>query len=93
MAAAQAANDARWTDRFDRITDGLVGLTSIVGELAASQQRTDKRMDDVGEYIKTVDSHLNLVIEMFEQPARRSRRWKGPAKEGHLRDDRGNPPS
>ena len=85
LAEARAADDVRWNERFqqpsgktDQIAVGLIGLTGIVGQLAAAQQRTDKRMDDVGEYIKTVESHLNEVIEMFER---------------HLREDHGRPPS
>ena len=78
--------------KTDRIADGLVGLTAIVGQLAASQLRTDEqlratqermdvldqRIDDVGQYIQTVESHLNVVIEMFER---------------HLREDHGQKPS
>ena len=85
FAADIARNESRWTERFDRIADGLLGLTGIVGQLAASQQRTDEqlqttkeRVDDLGEYIRSVESHLDVVIEMFER---------------HLREDRGRPPS
>jgi hypothetical protein len=39
---------------------------------------TDARLNDLGEYIKTVESHLNVLIEMFER---------------HLREDHGRPPS
>ena len=78
MTEAQAANEARWTDRFDRITDGLVGLTSIVGQLAASQQRSDERVDELGEYIRSVESHLNVVVDLFDR---------------HLREDHGQRPS
>ena len=88
------------TEGFGRVNEGLVGLTAIVGQLAASQLRTDEqlratkeRVDDLGEYIRNVGSHLNVVIEMFEQPARRSWRSNAPAKVGHLRDDHGRPPS
>ena len=42
FAADIAKNEARMTEGFGRITDGLVGLTSIVGQLAASQLRTDE---------------------------------------------------
>ena len=85
FAADIARNETRWTERFDQLsakTDqiavGLLGLTGIVGQLAALQQRTDKRMDDLGEYIRSVESHLNVVIEVFER---------------HLREDHGRPPS
>ena len=77
------------TEGFGRITDGLVGLTSIVGQLAASQLRTDEQLREsearwreadrsLKEHIDAVDSHLNVVIDMFER---------------HLREDHGRPPS
>ncbi len=88
-AEEQAANDARWTERFDQLsakTDqiavGLIGLTGIVGQLAASQQRTDEQLREsdarLSKHIDTVESHLNVVIEMFER---------------HLREDHGPRPS
>jgi chromosome segregation ATPase len=78
--------------KTDRIADGLIGLTGIVGRLATAQETTDQqireldrqaaetklRMSELGDYIKTVESHLNVVIEMFER---------------HLREDHGPRPS
>ena len=92
FAADIARNETRWAERFDHLVErfdqlsaktdqiavGLLGLTGIVGQLAALQQRTDKRMDELGEYIRSVESHLNVVIEVFER---------------HLREDHGRPPS
>jgi hypothetical protein len=81
FAAEMAKNEARWTDRFDRIANGLIGLTGIVGQLAAAQERTDAQFREADarlqEHIDHVDSHLNVVIEMFER---------------HLREDHGRPP-
>ena len=84
FAADFAQNEAlmkqgfsRVNDGLARVNDGLVGLTAIVGQLAAAQLRSDQRMDalgqrvdDVGAYIKTVEAHLNVVIEMFERHPR-----------------------
>ena len=89
MAEAQAANEVRWTERFDQLsgkTDqiavGLIGLTGIVGQLAAAQQRTDQQLRDtdarLSKHLDSVESHLNVVIEMFER---------------HLREDHGQRPS
>ena len=64
--------------KTDRIAEGLIGLTSIVGQLAASQQRTDEQLRETDGHLNEVESHLNLVIGMFER---------------HLRDDHGQQPS
>jgi hypothetical protein len=80
---AQFAADSAKTDaRISAMADGIIGLTGIVGHLAAAQQRTDERLDErfteLGGYIKTVESHLNAVINTFER---------------HLREDHGHQPS
>ena len=94
------ANSARFevgmeklSAKTDRIADGLIGLTGIVGQLAASQQRTDEQLRQqlketdarlretdarLSEHIETVESHLNVVVQMFER---------------HLREDHGHPPA
>jgi hypothetical protein len=72
----------RLSAKTDSIAEGVIGLTRIVGligghvgdlarqvgDLAAAQQRTD-------EHLRTVDTHLNVLIEMFER---------------HLREDHGH---
>ena len=80
-----AADFEKLSAKTDRMTDGIVGLTAIVGHLHGAQQRTDEqfrrtdtRLSELGEYIKTVESHLNVLIEMFER---------------HLREDHGHRPS
>src|SRR5207247_119321 len=88
FAADIAKNEARWTERFDRLSDGLVGLTAIVGQVVTAQLRTDEHLREmdarltrhieaVESHLNTVESHLNVVIEMFER---------------HLREDHGLPP-
>ena len=80
-----AADFEKLTVKTDRMTDAIIGLTGIVGRLAERQERTDEqiretstRVDEVGQYIKTVEAHLNVVVEMFER---------------HLREDHGQRPS
>jgi prefoldin subunit 5 len=94
-----AADFERLSAKTDRMTDAIVGLTSIVGRnaedigrngeaisrnaeaisrLAAAQDRTDQQLKETGEYIKAVESNLNVVIQMFER---------------HLREDHGHRPS
>jgi hypothetical protein len=77
-----AADSAKTGARISPMADGIIGLTGIVGHLAAAQQRTDERLDErfteLGDYINTVESHLNAVIETFER---------------HLREDHGRQPS
>ena len=71
--------------KTDRIADGLIGLTAIVGQVVAAQLRTDDQLRELRDgdirltrHIEHVDSHLNVVIEMFER---------------HLREDHGRPPA
>jgi hypothetical protein len=75
-----------------RLADQQEHTTGIVGRIAEQQDKTDEqiretntqirethtRVDELGQYIKTVESHLNVVIEMFER---------------HLREDHGRRPS
>ena len=73
-----AADLATLEVKTNRIAEGLIGLTAIVGrvtdsvgQLAESQARTDQQLKEtderLGEHIKTVESHLDVVIEMFER--------------------------
>ena len=89
FAADIARNEARMTEGFARLNDGLVGLTAIVGQLAAAQLRTDEQLresearwraadNSLKEHIDAVESHLDVVIEMFER---------------HLREKHGQEPS
>jgi hypothetical protein len=87
-----AADFEKLVGKTDRIADGLIGLTGIVGRLAdridqlAERQEhtdqqlreTDARLKSLDDYIRTVESHLNVVIRMFER---------------HLDEDHGRRPS
>jgi hypothetical protein len=83
------ANLARLSGKTDLIADGLIGLTGIVGRMSAeleenARQLRESRVQhqaadaDLREYIRTVESHLHVLIEMFER---------------HLREDHGPKPS
>lgn len=87
--AAFDANFAKSQQRFDagmeklsaktdRIADGLIGLTGIVGQLASAQQRTDELLKETAAQLKETDTRLNLVIQMVDR---------------HLREDHGQRPS
>lgn len=89
FAADSAASQARFDAGLEQVTSGLVGLTAIVGQvvdsvsqIAVAQKRTDEQLRatdaTLSEHITTVESHLNVVIEMFER---------------HLREDHGHRPS
>ena len=73
-----AADMETLSAKTDRIADGLIGVTSIVGQLASAQLRTDEQLRQSDLHIDRVESHLNVLIEMFER---------------HLREDHGRPPS
>jgi phage-related minor tail protein len=51
------------TERTTTITDGVIGLTSIVGNLAGQQQQTDQQIRDV-------EGQLKLLADMFERHLR-----------------------
>jgi hypothetical protein len=84
-----AADFEKLSGKTERVADGLIGLTSIMGQLLSAQQRTDQQHKETGQqlretdarltgHIGTVESHLNVVIGMFER---------------HLREDHGPRPS
>jgi hypothetical protein len=82
LAKSQERFDAgmeRLSAKTDRIAEGLIGLTGLVGgaigDLAAALRETDARLT---AHIESVDSHLDVVIQMFER---------------HLREDHGRPPA
>ena len=82
FAADSEVRSAALDTKTERLADGLIGLTSIVGQLAAAQQNSEHtiqaKFSELGDYIKSVESHLDVVIQMFER---------------HLRDDHGHLPS
>ena len=84
----QANFDAR-IDRLaaktEQVADGLIGLTAIVGRVVEAQKQTDEqlrvtdaRLGELTQRAITVESHLDVVIQMFER---------------HLREDHGAGPS
>ena len=83
FAASQTRQEAieaiveRLSNKTDRIAEGLIGLTSIVGQLAATQQLTAEEVRTTGEQQKETDRLLRQLIRTFEQ---------------HLRDDHGQTP-
>lgn len=88
-AASQARFDARLeqvTSGLVGLTAIVGQVVDSVSQIAAAQKRTDEqlratdarlseRLGDLSEHITTVESHLDVVIEMFER---------------HLREDHGH---
>ena len=70
-----SANIEKLSAKTDQIADGLIGLTSIVGQVVVQVREMGARLTT---HIERVESHLDVVIEMFER---------------HLREDHGHPPS
>jgi hypothetical protein len=84
---AQFAGDIeKLSAKTDLLADGLIGLTGLVGrvteglaeQMAIGDQQLQQRLEEtdrrLSEHIGTVESHLNVVIQMFER---------------HLREDHG----
>ena len=59
--------------KTDLIADGLVGLTAIVGQVAAAQLRSDEQLRELREADIRLTKRIERV-DSFEQPARRSSR-------------------
>jgi len=92
LLSQQAASEARFetlmgqlSQRTDQIAQGLIGLTSIVGRvvdsvstIAEAQKRTDEQLRQLTADSSATESHLQVVVEMFER---------------HLREDHGQRPS
>ena len=101
--AQVAADFEKLSAKTDRVAEGLIGLTGIVGrvadtvgQLGAAQQLTEQQLQEtsaqlretdaslretdarLNKHIQSVESHLNVVIDMFER---------------HLREDHGHRPS
>lgn len=74
---------AKLSEKTDRIADGLIGLTGIVGLVARQIEETDKRLGaqitqqatEQGERMTQLQTHITVVIDMFER---------------HLREDHGH---
>ena len=80
-----AADFARQSGEIDKLKEAVLGLSGIAGhtlrvveQLGAHQQRTDERLRELAEQVQRTDSHLDVLIQMFER---------------HLRDDHGPRPS
>src|SRR5262245_59180120 len=85
FTADSARNDARWaelrdelTEKTRQLTEGLFGLTSVIGTLAFSQLATDRQLQTVDRQLQTTEEHLNTLIQLFER---------------HLPEDHGAQPS
>jgi predicted nucleic acid-binding Zn-ribbon protein len=85
-----AADMDRLSGKTDRIADGLIGLTGIVGRLAEQTRETDERFREADarlteqikatdEQIRMTEAHLNILIEMFERHLRESHGGERPS--------------
>ncbi len=67
FAADLAKNEARWTERFNQLTEGLLGLTRIVGELPV---HLGECVGQSREADARLESNLNVLIGTFERHLR-----------------------
>ena len=85
LSASQARFDAR-IDRLaaktEQVTDGLIGLTAIVGRLVEAQGRTDEQLRATGEQMRATDQQLRATDVRVSQLTERLGR--------HLNDDHGD---
>jgi len=81
LAASQARFDTRMealSVKTDRVADGLIGLTTIVGHVVDSVSQIAEAQKRTTEQVQRTDAHLDVVIDMFER---------------HLHEDHGHRPS
>ena len=91
-----AADFEKLSGKTDRLADGLVGLTGIVGRLsenvaqiATAQQRTDRQLRETDARLKESDARLSDHIGTVESHLNVVIQMF----ERHLREDHGHPPS
>jgi len=75
--AGQARFDARMEGllaKTDRVADGLIGLTTIVGhvvdsvsQIAVAQMRTDEQLKRTDEQLRRTDSRVDRLVDVFER--------------------------
>jgi hypothetical protein len=51
-----AADIEKLTVKTDRVADGLIGLTGLVGRLAEAQERTDQQVRGTAEQLQTTNA-------------------------------------
>lgn len=68
-----SANVQGLSGKTDRIADGLIGLTSIVGQRASAQERTDvqlratsRQLEETGKRLEETDAGLTGHIRAVE---------------------------
>src|SRR5574341_2518049 len=69
-AAMQARFDATFENlsaKTDRLADGLIGLTGIVGQLAAAQLRTDEQLRETDQQLRETDQHLRQTDQQLRE--------------------------
>ena len=101
-----AADMAIWDERLarlsaktDQISDGLLGVTSVVGsiavrmsELVGVQKETDRQLKETDRRLNETDRQLSENAQLQRQTDERLNRLIE-MFERHLRDDHGIPPS
>lgn len=91
-----SGNVDKLAGKTDRIADGLIGLTGIVGRIASSQELTDQQvqqtsrtLEETGRRLEESDARLREHISRVESHLDIVIRMF----ERHLREDHGSEPS
>ena len=90
------ANLDRLSEKTERVADGLIGLTGIVGQLAAAQQRTDEQVNKTAAQLEETQASLRETqASLRDTDARLSHHITVVTDmfERHLREDHGLLPS
>lgn len=96
FAADFAKLEARFeqlTAKTDKIADGLIGLTGIVGRVAEAQYRTEELVRENARQMKEADDRLAAHIRAVESHIKAVESQLHETFERHLREQHGTRPS
>jgi hypothetical protein len=90
------ANLEKLSAKTDRIADGLIGLTGLVGraigDLSAAQERTDEQLRETGAQLRETDAQLR-VTDAHLKEVESHLNVVIQMFDRHLREDHGRPPA
>ncbi len=63
MREAQAAESKLWTERYNKLSNALIGVVDIVGSLTRAQIQTDERINSLTDAQTRTDESIKQLTE------------------------------